>query len=218
VISIFYRSLLIASLFGCNCAIAIEIANSDKASKFLAKISDRIPTDINTGLVKYFVYSDSVGEHVLFVRKITSQSKIKFHENEKSRHEIDVKNFLIMSNGTLQLEWSIIDTNDCPGLDSDADYFLDKISITDVDGDGKAEATIPYYMFCGGGIDPNVIKIIMRTGPQKFAIRGESKVVYSGQEPFGGNFKLDRNLNDSKNSKFKKHILSVWESVYIDKR
>ena len=60
------------------------------------------------------------------------------------------------------------------------------MTFTDVNGDGRVEATVAYHMFCGGGIDTHTVKVILREGATKLAIRGESTAIYPGQEPFGG--------------------------------
>lgn len=121
------------------------------------------------------------------------------------------------ADGTWKQSWTIRDANDCPGLDGDADFFAREVRFSDIDRDGRIEVTVPYRMFCGGGIEPATIKLILRQGSLKFAIRGEAQVrVPSGA--FGGEYKYDKALLDPRNADFKQHLDGMWKRIYIDDR
>jgi hypothetical protein len=115
-------------------------------------------------------------------------------------------------------EWAINDFVDCPGLDSKASFFPETTTVTDIDNDGNPEITVAYQLFCGGGIDPSTVKVILRQGDTKFAIRGESLVRVPGQAPMGGTHTPDPSLLQTKNAAFLKHLKSIWSSVYVEKR
>ena len=94
----------------------------------------------------------------------------------------------------------------------------DEVSITDINADGKAEVTIPYKLFCGGGIETATVKIILREGALKLAIRGESEVRLPGQEPFGGKHDYDKLLLTPAYAPYKVHLDQVWKAVSRDIR
>lgn len=76
------------------------------------------------------------------------------------------------------------------------------------------EVTVPYKTFCGGGVEPKTIKIIVRSGPAKFALRGESKMVLPDGSSMGGAMKLDRDLDLPANAALKRHVLDLWRDIY----
>lgn len=121
------------------------------------------------------------------------------------------------ANGEWRQRWTIRDVNDCPGFDSSADFFAREVTFTDIDRDGRLEVTVPYTMFCGGGIEPATVKVILRQGSLKLAIRGEALLRFPGQE-FGGELKRDQVLQEPRNAAFKRHLDQVWSRIYIDDR
>lgn len=115
-------------------------------------------------------------------------------------------------------DWTVRDFVDCPGLDAAADFFTSALSVTDINSDGTAEVTIPYKLFCGGGVDSYTVKVILREGPLKLAIRGESEVRLPGQAPFGGGHQLDRRLLTQPYKLYREHLEKVWRTVSVDTR
>ena len=111
--------------------------------------------------------------------------------------------------------WTIYDIVDCPNLDSSADFFPGAVTFTDLNGDGRVEATVAYHMFCGGGIDTHTVKVILREGATKLAIRGESTMIYPGQEPFGGEHQYDKALLQPDRATYRKHMDRVWQDVSV---
>ena len=107
---------------------------------------------------------------------------------------------------------------DCPGLDVAAAFFAGAVAVTDLNGDGKAEVTVPYRFSCGGGVDSAQIKIILRDGPVKLSIRGQSRVELPDQAGFGGEHTHDKALLEPANAAFKQHLDAVWRAVSVEKR
>ena len=78
-----------------------------------------------------------------------------------------------------------------------------------------------YRLFCGGGVGPYTVKVILRDGTTKLAIRGESLVRIKGQAPFGGGHQYDKALLDpvnAANAAYKQHLDRVWRTVSQDNR
>ena len=166
------------------------IATDIKTTSVNAQTIQQYKISLPGEFAKAIHFNDAAGEHLLLLTKRSAYSKTKPNRQRIERHELKATSFRKMPKGWVQ-DWVIFDFVDCPGLDSEANFFLDKVSITDVNGDGYAETSVPYNLFCGGGVDPKVIKIIMRTKNDKFAVRGQSKVIFPGQEPFGGELEID---------------------------
>ena len=167
-------------------------------------------------LVKGVAFNDVKGGHLLLLTKLSSPSKNKPDPHRMERHELKAIHFKKTTKGWLQ-EWAITDYVDCPGLDSEANFYLDQVSITDVNNDGHAEVSVPYNLFCGGGVDSKTIKIIMRTENKKFALRGKSKIVLPGQESFGGEMELDALLKKNKNAVYRDHLIRIWNDICVEK-
>ena len=139
------------------------------------------------------MFHDAKGEYLLLLTKRSSPSKSNPNPLRMERQELKAMHFKKVAKGWMQ-EWSINDYVDCPSLDSEANFYLNKVSITDVNNDGHAEVSLPYNLFCGGGLGSKIIKIIMRTKNEKFALWGKSKMVLPGQEAFGGEMEMDELL------------------------
>ncbi|WP_442246718.1 M949_RS01915 family surface polysaccharide biosynthesis protein [Stenotrophomonas riyadhensis] len=108
--------------------------------------------------------------------------------------------------------WSVEDPVQCEGLDLEAGYFLDQVTATDLDNDGRAELTLASHSVCGGGIDPQQLRIGLRQGEQYYEVRGESLVHVEGDEPFGGERQNDPALASAA-APLRAHIDSVWEAI-----
>ncbi|RSK30197.1 M949_RS01915 family surface polysaccharide biosynthesis protein [Hymenobacter metallilatus] len=51
-------------------------------------------------------------------------------------------------------------------------------SITDLDHDGQSETTLIYKLTCRSDVSPSNLKLVMREGPAKYALRGYTVVQY----------------------------------------
>lgn len=160
---------------------------------------------------------DRDGEHILVLTRKAGPSP---QEPQSGRVEkIDLTaTYYKRQDKQWQQEWIIRDGSDCPGLDVAGDFYADEVSFTDLNNDGQAEVTVPYHLFCGGGIDSRTVKVILREGTTKLAIRGESLVVYPGQKPFGGAHRHDKTLLTPERVAYKRHMDAIWQKVSMDVR
>jgi hypothetical protein len=190
-------------------------ADATVASRSLGKadvIGEYIPF---TGkVVAAWEVRDKKGLHVLFLTSLSGPSRDQPGSNRIERTDLRVS-FYSKARGQWVEEWHIKDGVDCPMLDHNAGFFPGHVTVTDLNHDGIAEVTVPYKMFCGGGVDSDIIKVILRQGSEKYAVRGESLVRLRGQDSFGGSYKADASLTLPRNAPYKKHLLKVWKQVYI---
>lgn len=160
---------------------------------------------------------DQRGEHVLVLSRKAGPSSTAPGSKRIERIALHAAYYSQRSSAWKE-DWAVRDFVDCPGLDAAADFFTSELSVTDINNDGTAEVTIPYKLFCGGGVDSYTVKVILREGPLKLAIRGESEVRLPGQAPFGGGHQLDRPLLTQPYKLYREHLENVWRTVSIDTR
>ena len=150
---------------------------------------------------------DTAGEHVLILS----------HKHDRDTIQLNATYFARGQTGWRQ-EWIIRDGVDCAGLDADASFFPAAVTFTDLNHDGRVEVTVSYRTFCGGGVDPYTVKVILRDGATKLAIRGESLVRFRGQPPFGGTHQYDKALLSPAYAAYKQHLDQIWKVVSVDNR
>lgn len=160
---------------------------------------------------------DRDGEHMLLLTRSAGPSPDAPRSGRVELIALDAALYAKGARGW-RADWTLHDEVDCPGLDSAADFFASAVTITDVNGDGKVEVTLPYTMFCGGGVDSATVKVVLREGPLKLAIRGQSQVVFPGQPPFGGEHALDKLLQAPAYAAYRRHLEQVWNAVSVDRR
>ncbi|NHZ87786.1 hypothetical protein F2P45_01880 [Massilia sp. CCM 8733] len=168
-------------------------------------------------LVKAARILDAGGEHILVVSMHTGPSGAENATpgDDEERYELFASLYTRKANRWAR-EWLIEDVNDCPIIDSSANFFPKYITITDLDQNGIAEVTVPYKYFCNGGVDSSTLKVIMRQGAQKFAVRGQTRVVH-GDSDFGGELVFDPSLSLKDNAVFKAHLKYIRDKVYIER-
>ena len=136
---------------------------------------------------------DKDGEHVLVLNRKTGPAPSRPQSGRNEHIELTASYYKRL-NHKWQVEWTMHDFVDCPDLDAAAEFLSSAISVTDLNQDGRSEVTIAYRLFCGGGVEPYTVKVILHEGLTKLAIRGESLVQLPGQQSFGGEHKYDKAL------------------------
>lgn len=101
---------------------------------------------------------------------------------------------------------------ECDGVDIEADFYPETFSVTDLDGDGTAELTFAYHRFCGGGIDPRDVTVVLQEGDNRYILEGQSLVQVGDDPAFGGGFSMDDALNKAP-SWLQDQMLATWEQV-----
>lgn len=161
--------------------------------------------------------TDRLGEHVLVLSRKTGPSPDNPRSGRIEATQLTASYYGHAATGWTR-EWDIRDGVGCPNLDSHALFYPQAVTFTDLNGDGRAEVTVSYHTFCGGGIDSDTVKVILREGATKLAIRGQSRVQYPGEAPFGGEHQHDKALLRPDMAAYKQHLDAVWQTVSIDNR
>ncbi|QOW21539.1 M949_RS01915 family surface polysaccharide biosynthesis protein [Novilysobacter avium] len=91
--------------------------------------------------------------------------------------------------------WQHTDDIECDGVDIEAGFYPDSVSVTDLDGNGTAELTFAYHRFCGGGIDPRDVTVCLREGGDSYVLEGQTPVRVGNDPPFGAGFQMDAALS-----------------------
>lgn len=91
--------------------------------------------------------------------------------------------------------WEHTDDIECDGVDIEAGFYPDSVSVTDLDRNGTAELTFAYHRFCGGGIDPRDVTVVLREGGNSYVLEGQTRLRVGDDPPFGGGFQMDAALS-----------------------
>ncbi len=159
---------------------------------------------------------DRAGEHLLVVSRLAGPSSApRATPGATERIDLSAALYTRKDNAWPQA-WIIQDKVDCPGLDSGAEFFSEYITVTDLDKNGIAEVTVPYKLSCGGGIDANTLKVILRQGVQKLALRGTTLRNTKMEAHYGGEMAFDPALLLKENAAFKAHLKFIRDKVYVE--
>ncbi|QEI04507.1 hypothetical protein FXN63_00675 [Pigmentiphaga aceris] len=206
-----------AALLACV-SVGIGVAHADPSvvksapadAAFFASASFKPPA----GLVEARQVLDISGRHILTLTRIEGPSREMPDPKRNERFDLLVTYYEETPTGW-QPAWTIKDGVDCPGLDGAAQFLSKGVTVTDLDRNGMAEVTVPYATFCGGGVDPAVLKVILRQGETKLALRGETELQFPGQPSMGGKNTPDKALLLPENAVFKRHLDKVWQQVKV---
>ena len=164
-------------------------------------------------LLKQLHFQDKEGEAILLLSR--EDGVVKGEDGEDDSEQVVLRAALYRRGGedaSFEAVWQREQPTQCQDLDLDAGYFLDQVQVTDLDHDGRAEITLASHSFCGGGVDPQQLKIELLQGEQQYVIDGESLVEVDGDAPFGGERRDSDDLADAP-TVFRDHLDRVWEQV-----
>jgi hypothetical protein len=155
---------------------------------------------------------DRQGQHLLVLSRLVGQSPDQSNPDPNDHVDIRAAYYTRASDKWAQ-DWVIYDFVDCPHLDFNAAFLPNTTRVTDVDGDGVDEITVAYKLLCRGGMDFDTVKVIMRQGDMKFAIRGEVQIGLPSGESTNGEPVPDKALLLPQNAVYKKHLESAWRAA-----
>lgn len=164
---------------------------------------DELPKDIvyEGEIVNAVKWTDNLGENVVITTETGIYDSKKFpKENDGSDAEIFAYHYILEKNKFKQT-WKVYDyISDCP-VDIVAEFLDNTFQITDLNNNGVGEIWLMYKTVCHGDVSPFEMKIIMYEGQQKFALRGETKIMYGIDDKenklyTGGEYKIDKAFSD----------------------
>jgi len=155
---------------------------------------------------------DGLGDHVLVLSRTEGASRSNPNPARNEYIRLTAKYYGRTAEGWGQ-EWNLMDYSDCPEMDIAGDFLYKHITVTDLNKNGHAEVTLPYHMFCGTGVDPHSLKVIMREANDKYAVRGESLITEPNGMSFGGDRTFDKILSTPGKAAYKQHLDKVWKRV-----
>ncbi len=187
-----------------------------------------LPNDIKYEgiIVNAIKWTDNLGENIVITTETGIYESKKFkHESDGGDAEIFAYHFIVENNNAKQT-WKVNDyISDCP-VDIVAEFIDNTFQITDLDNNGVAEIWLMYKTVCHGDVSPSNMKVIMYERQQKFAIRGENKVVLGidddGNEMYmGGEYNIDKGFSegpkvflDFAKKLWDKNIIETWKNKY----
>jgi hypothetical protein len=115
-----------------------------------------------------------------------------------------------------RLLWKLYDFAEICQEDIEATFLPNSLTITDLDNNGLAESIFLYKLGCRGGIGPASLKLIMREGKVKYAMRGETLVRTTGDPDEGGQKTLDPAFRRAPKV-FLDHALRQWDAFVEEK-
>ncbi len=102
---------------------------------------------------------------------------------------------------------------DCP-LDLVATFIDGASGVTDLDGDGIAEATYGYQLACRGDVSSATYKLLLVENGKKYILRGSSRLRVDGA-PSGGDFKPEPAAAKWPKT-FYEHVTALWRATADD--
>src|SRR5215813_6519993 len=129
-------------------------------------------------IVKGARWIDSNGENFLLLTqtgKIPSKEKSKVEGEGSFDAEVYAYDF-VKKDDKVSLLWKITDFERNCSFDLYAGFVKDALFITDLNSNGVAESLFIYKLSCRSDVSPAVLKLIMREGVTKYAIRGTTKL------------------------------------------
>ena len=198
------------------------LPQNDKLSTPVNLSSNEIPSEIQfEGKIKNAVkWTDKLGVNIVITTETGIYESPKFkHENDGGDAELFAYHFKNI-NGSFKQMWRVYDfISDCP-VDIVAEYIDNTFQITDLDNNGIAEIWLMYKTVCHGDVSPCDMKIIMYEGGQKYAIRGENKVMDgiddNGNKLYsGGEYTIDKSFSNGPTI-FVEFAKKMWNSNIIE--
>ena len=161
-------------------------------------------------------WRDTLGTHTLLLAQ-TGKFPTPGHAAEAGEdppYDAEVYAYDYVDDGSPRprLLWRTVDfQRNCP-LDLFAGFMPGSLTVTDLDADGVGEATFIYTLQCTSDVSPPTLKLIMREGARKYAIRAAALLP---QGYGGGEMNLDPAFAGAP-APLREYAVRRWRQ-YVDK-
>ncbi len=189
----------------------LDLKNS--ASKFDVKVIEynQIPTylDFRGVVVSVVKWNDDLGENIL----ILSSSGTYYTDEESGNIKTEIYAYLFVKKANenqYMRFWRMYDFIDCGPVDTGIFYIRNALTITDLNNNGIAEISFPYFLQCRGDISDDILKYMLYENNVKYALRGTNKQCKASKEYLGGG-KYTASDNLENNSIFSSFLQQQWD-------
>jgi hypothetical protein len=199
--------MLFPWLSACRADASQESERSFRLMKADSAVARKLPH--RGSIVQTAAWRDRLGVHTLLLTE-TGEFPTPGGEQEEgfvSGDDAELYAYdYIDSGANPTLLWRTTDFERACEFDLVVRFVRRSLTVTDLDNDGVGEVTMLYVLMCTGGYDGATLKLIMREGEAKYAIRGTTRL----QDPYGGGeMKLDRSF-DGAPPAFREHAVRRW--------
>lgn len=115
---------------------------------------------------------DLNGENILVASRTVVADDQRVGDGRTARLLVRQYVRLLHGSGPFRQLWQLQDAEAACPLDLTLGLLPGSTCISDLDGNGHTETTLVYALGCRGGVDPAALKLIMRAGAAKYALRG----------------------------------------------
>lgn len=156
--------------------------------------------------VKIMSWTDKLGDNLLLLTETGEFASADSAEYEDNRDaELHVYHYIKKADLWQKIANVNDQINSCP-VDIVTQFVPGALFITDLDGNGIAEATFAYQLTCTGGIDNKVMKLIMLEHKNKYVIRGTTTLNMGEKIP--GTMKYEAGIPEP----FKVFMIKQWKA------
>lgn len=139
-------------------------------------------------------WTDKTGENIV----ILTQNEVHYAKPDangsEGKAELYGYQFLKTDTGWKQV-WRLYDQVELCGLDIRSEFLKNSFTITDLDKDGNAEASVAYALSCKGDVSPDGLKFVLYEEGKKYIIRGSTTIV-TGKDKSVGEKIIDKSFTD----------------------
>lgn len=156
--------------------------------------------------VKVMSWNDKLGDNLLLLTEtgeFASADSTEYPDNRDA--ELHVYHYVKAGSAWQKIATINDQINSCP-VDIVTRFVPGALFITDLDGNGIAEATFAYQLTCTGGVDNKVMKLIMLENKKKYVIRGTTTVDMGEKIP--GTMKYEAEIPAA----FKIFMIKQWKA------
>jgi hypothetical protein len=131
-------------------------------------------------------WADHNGDAYLIFSDVTDE-----HEEGGNSRYLQVDFVVVPAGGKAKTLRTVKDKVEECEEDLTAEFIDAATEVTDLDGDGAAEATFAYRVSCKGDVSPDTIKVLTLENGDKYILRGDDFFDDGSGKRKGGTFKPD---------------------------